>query len=47
LVEEGVLRLVASVFDGMIPERDRMKREVYQRDNTISDQEVRRRLTDL
>ena len=40
------LRMVTLVFDEMVLERDRVKREGNQRDNTIPDQEVRRRLTD-
>ena len=44
LVEEGVLRFVASVFDGMIPERDRVRRAVYPRDYTILVQNMSRPL---
>jgi hypothetical protein len=36
LVKQRVLWVVALVCDGMIPERDRAKREVYQRGYTIS-----------
>jgi hypothetical protein len=42
LVEKRVLRLVASIFDGMIPERDRVKREANQRGNTSLDQNMSR-----
>ena len=42
LVEKRVLRLVASVLDGMVPERDRVKREVKQRGNTSLDQNMSR-----